>query len=148
MHADDCVFCQIVRGQLPASYVYADDDVVAFMDLCPMTPGHVLVLPRTHSSGLMDLGEAGGVRIWLAAHRLARALRHTKLRCEGVNLFLADGAAAAQEVFHVHMHVVPRFAGDGVRIDTQSRAVERSELDSTAAAVRAGMRRLAVSESD
>ncbi|HEY2671046.1 MAG TPA: HIT family protein [Rugosimonospora sp.] len=148
MHADDCVFCQIVRGQVPASYAYADDDVVAFMDLHPLTPGHLLVVPREHSSGLMDLDETTGLRVWLVAHGLARALRHTKLRCEGVNLFLADGAVAFQEVFHTHLHVVPRFAGDGVRIDASRAATERVELDSTAAAVRAGLRRLAVAESD
>jgi diadenosine tetraphosphate (Ap4A) HIT family hydrolase len=148
MHADDCVFCQIVRGQLPASYVYADEDVVAFMDLRPMTPGHLLVVPRKHASGLMELDEGDGVRMWFAAHRLARAMRHTKLRCEGVNLFLAEGAAAGQEVFHAHLHVIPRFAGDGVRIEADWRVSERTELDSAAAAVRAGLRRLAVSESD
>jgi diadenosine tetraphosphate (Ap4A) HIT family hydrolase len=147
-HADDCVFCQIVRGQLPASYVHADEDVVAFMDLRPMTPGHLLVVPRTHATGLMELDEADGVRMWFVAHRLGRALRHTKLRCDGVNIFVTDGAAAGQEVFHTHLHVVPRFPGDGVRIEADRRTGERAELDSTGAAVRAGLRRLAVSESD
>jgi diadenosine tetraphosphate (Ap4A) HIT family hydrolase len=148
MHADDCVFCQIVRGQLPASFAYADDDVVAFIDLHPVTPGHLLVVPREHASGLMDLGEATGLRVWLVAHRMARALRHTKLRCEGVNLFVADGEAAFQQVFHAHLHVVPRFAGDGVRLDAQPSQTHRADLDSAAAAVRAGLRRLAVAESE
>ncbi|MBP2048702.1 diadenosine tetraphosphate (Ap4A) HIT family hydrolase [Streptomyces griseochromogenes] len=73
------------------------------------------------------------------AHRLARALRRSNLRCEGVNLFLADGEAAFQEVFHVHLHVFPRFAGDGFRIHAEWRARERGELDESAGAVRAGL---------
>ncbi|WP_345628821.1 HIT family protein [Rugosimonospora acidiphila] len=148
MHADDCVFCQIIRGRLPASYAYADEEVVAFMDLRPLTPGHLLVVPREHASGLMDLDEAGGLHVWLVAHRLARALRHTKLRCEGVNLLVADGAVAGQQVFHAHLHVIPRFEADGVRIGTEAPDGERAALDSAAAAVRAGLRRLAVVESD
>ncbi|MFE6176189.1 HIT family protein [Streptomyces sp. NPDC056464] len=94
-----------------------EDAVAAFMDLQPVTPGHVLVVPKAHAVGLEDLDETLGCHMWAAAHRLARALRRSDLRCDGVNLFLADGEAAFQEVFHVHLHVFPRFAGDGFRVD-------------------------------
>ncbi|MFI7215692.1 HIT family protein [Micromonospora maritima] len=80
-----------------------------------------------------------GGRMWTQAHRLAGALRRSTLRCEGVNLFLADGEAAFQEIFHVHLHVIPRFAGDTFRIDAEWRRRERVELDAAAAAVREGM---------
>ncbi|MFH8597376.1 HIT family protein [Streptomyces rimosus] len=89
--------------------------------------------------GLEDLQEDVGVAVWKVAHRLGRALRRSGLRCEGVNLFLADGEAAFQEVFHVHLHVFPRFAGDPFRMEADWRVQERAQLDRAAAAVRGGL---------
>ncbi|GAA3391715.1 HIT family protein [Cryptosporangium minutisporangium] len=134
--ANSCVFCAIVAGESPASVVHADEHVTAFMDLRPVTPGHLLVIPRMHAVGLEDLPEELGTRMWVTAQRLARALRRSGIRCEGVNLFLADGEAAFQEVFHVHLHVVPRFPGDGFRIDAEWRVRERHELDAAADRIR------------
>nr|MDT0663835.1 HIT family protein [Micromonospora sp. DSM 115978] len=134
-----CVFCAIVQGEAEASVVYSDDLVVAFMDIQPVTPGHLMVVPRAHAVGLEDLDEQHGQHVWLIAHRLGRALRRSKLRCEGVNLFLADGEAAFQEVFHLHLHVFPRFAGDAFRLDADWRLAGRAELDETAAMVRTGL---------
>jgi diadenosine tetraphosphate (Ap4A) HIT family hydrolase len=134
-----CVFCAIARGQAEASIVFEDEWVLAFMDLQPVTPGHLLVIPKAHAEGLEDLREDIGVRVWTVAHRLGRALRLSGLRCEGVNLFLADGEAAFQEVFHVHLHVFPRFQGDPFRIEADWRVRERHLLDETAAAVRSGI---------
>lgn len=140
----DCVFCAIVAGKAEASVVHEDDAVVAFMDLRPVTPGHLLVVPRAHVVGLEDLPEDLGVRLWTVGHRLARGLRRSRLRCEGINVFLADGEAAFQEVFHVHLHVFPRFSGDTFRIDAEWRVRERGELDEAAAVVRDGVARLAL----
>jgi histidine triad (HIT) family protein len=131
-----CIFCAIAAGAAPASIVRDDGDVLAFMDIAPANPGHVLVIPRIHAVGLRDLDAATGARVWTAAHAVARALRTSGLRCEGVNLFLADGAVAGQEVFHVHLHVIPRFAGDGVVIRADKRPLGRAELDEHATAVR------------
>ncbi|WP_255293261.1 HIT family protein [Streptomyces niveus] len=117
MPNDGCVFCGIARGHVVASVVHEDDRVVAFMDLSPVTPGHVLVVPKSHAEGLVDLPDDLGVRVWEVGHRVGRALRLSGLRCEGVALFLADGEAAFQEIFHVHLHVFPRFKGDSFRID-------------------------------
>jgi diadenosine tetraphosphate (Ap4A) HIT family hydrolase len=139
---DLCVFCAIVRGEAQASVVLEDDVVLAFMVLQPVTPGHLLVVPKAHTVGLADLDETAGVRVWQVAHRLGRALRRSDLRCEGVNMFLADGAAAFQEIFHVHLHVFPRFAGDSFRIDAEWRTRERGELGEAATAVRLGLSRL------
>ncbi|MGW1186319.1 HIT family protein [Streptomyces drozdowiczii] len=139
MRDSGCIFCAIATGQADASIVYEDDSVIAFMDLQPVTPGHLLVVPKTHTVGLEDLDEDIGIQIWKVAHQLARALRRSGLRCEGVNLLLADGEAAFQEVFHVHLHVFPRFAGDPFRIDADWRVHERGQLDETAAAVRGGV---------
>ena len=143
MRDGGCIFCAIATGEADASIVYEDDSVIAFMDRQPVTPGHLLVVPKTHTVGLEDLDEDVGIQIWKVAHQLARVLRRSGLRCEGVNLFLADGEAAFQEVFHVHLHVFPRFAGDPFRIDADWRPHERGQLDETAAAVRGGVVALA-----
>jgi histidine triad (HIT) family protein len=144
----DCVFCRIVNGTEPASVVHRDDDVAAFCDIAPFNPGHVLVVPCRHAAHLEDLAEADGARMFEVAHRLARGLRRSGLRCEGVNLFLADGAAAFQEVFHVHLHVIPRWRGDGVQLRARRRTPGREQLDLTAVAVRRGMAQLPTPKSD
>lgn len=134
-NADDCVFCAIVAGRAEASLVHADDTVIAFMDIAPVTPGHVLVIPRDHSPHLDGLAEEHGAHMWRIAHRIAKALRHSGLRADGVNLFLADGAAAGQEVFHCHLHVFPRYPGDGVTLSVGRQPRERAELDATASLI-------------
>jgi histidine triad (HIT) family protein len=136
---DPCVFCEIAAGRMPSSRVYEDEHVVAFMDLQPVTQGHLLVIPRAHADFLEVLDEDLGAHIFRAAHRLARALRRSGLPCDGVNMFLADGEAAFQEVFHVHLHVFPRTAGDGFRIDADWRVRDRSELDAAAERIRRGV---------
>ncbi len=139
----DCVFCAIVAGSAPASIVYEDVDLLAFMDIRPVTPGHLMVIPKRHAPFLADLDEAIGARMFTVAMRLAQALRASGLRCEGINLFLADGEAAFQEVFHVHLHVFPRFAGDAFRLDADwSVAPSRPELDAIAAQLRDAYRNL------
>lgn len=138
--AANCIFCAIVAGSAPASVVYEDAELLAFMDIRPVTPGHLLIIPKRHAPYLADLDEATGGRMFTVAMQLAQALRASGLRCEGINLFLADGEAAFQEVFHTHLHVFPRFAGDTFRIDADwSITPSRAELDDVAAQVRAVM---------
>lgn len=134
--SDGCVFCDIAGGQAETSLVHEDEDLVAFMDLAPVTPGHLLVVPRRHAIGLADLPEDLGMAMFRLAQRLSAALRRSGLRCEGTNLFLADGEAAGQEVFHVHLHVFPRYDGDSFRMDADWRTADRLELESSSQAVR------------
>lgn len=108
-----CKFCEIVNCEREGTVVYRDAHVAAFMDIQPINPGHLLVVPNSHAAYLSDLDPNTGVRMFRLAQRLAASLRRSGLRCEGVNLFLADGEAALQDVFHVHLHVIPRFKGDG-----------------------------------
>jgi histidine triad (HIT) family protein len=133
----DCIFCQIVRGAAPASIVHEDEHTLAFMDIQPVTSGHLLVIPKQHAASLADLPPGSGGRLTEVAVSLAAALRRTDLRCEGVNLFLADGEAAGQEVFHVHLHVFPRYAGDGfgLRITYPAQPPDHATLDQHAAAI-------------
>jgi diadenosine tetraphosphate (Ap4A) HIT family hydrolase len=133
----DCVFCEIVAGAAPASVVQADEVALAIMSIGPVNPGHVLVLPKRHAPYLADLDEETGAHLFRVATRVAAAIRRSGLRCEGINLFLADGEAAFQEVFHLHLHVFPRFKGDAFRIDADwSVKPSRLELDETAARIR------------
>lgn len=136
----DCVFCAIVAGTAPASVAYRDDEVIAFCDIEPFTPGHLLVVPVRHATGLADLDPDTGGRLFQVGQTMAGALRRSGLRCDGVNFFLADGAAAFQTVFHLHLHVVPRWRGDGVRLHARRRHPNAEQLDLTAAAVRRGLR--------
>jgi histidine triad (HIT) family protein len=131
--AAPCVFCDIVAGDEISSRVYEDATVLAFMDLYPVNPGHTLIVPKRHAVGLADLDVEVGAHMWRVGHHLARALRRTSLRCEGVNVLLADGEAAFQEVFHTHLHVFPRFAGDTFRLSADQREHDRASLDTTAA---------------
>ncbi len=135
MDTVDCIFCAIAARQAPASVVFEDDVCLAFMDLYPMVPGHLLVVPKTHAANLSELDEATGMHLFRIAQRMAAAVRGSGLRCEGINIFLADGEAAGQDVFHVHLHVVPRFQGDGIVIDATFGRPTRAELDATAAAL-------------
>src|SRR5262252_7208226 len=140
MSQDGCVFCAIVAGRAEASLVHADDTVLAFMDIAPLTPGHVLVIPREHASGLSDLDPDHGAQMFRIAQRVAGALRRSGLRVDGVNLVLADGAAAMQVVFHAHLHVIPRYAQDGLRITTARHERSRAELDNDAGLIDRALR--------
>ena len=138
----DCVFCRIVAGAAPASVVYTDDRTVAFLDIAPITPGHLLVVPRTHAETLSELDPEIGGLLFRTGQRLAAGLRMSGVRADGVNFFLADGAPAGQEVFHVHLHVLPRWKGDGFKLNFRSGSPSRADLDATAVEIRAGLERL------
>jgi histidine triad (HIT) family protein len=135
----ECVFCQIVAGEAEASLVNETERAVAFMDIQPITVGHVLVVPRRHASSLEELEDEDGSELFKVGQRAGAALRGSSLRCEGVNFFLADGTAAGQDVFHVHLHVFPRFEEDGFGLHLPDDFVirPREELEAAASALRA-----------
>ncbi|MEX2365926.1 MAG: HIT family protein [Pseudohongiellaceae bacterium] len=135
---DQCIFCRILDGSAPASFVYRDEVCSAFLDLMPVNPGHLLVIPNRHAAFLADMEPEVAAHLMQVGHRLAAAVRRSKLISEGINLFLADGEAAGQEVFHVHLHVIPRFRGDnfGLRFGHDRVMGSREELDSTGMIIR------------
>jgi diadenosine tetraphosphate (Ap4A) HIT family hydrolase len=133
--AQGCVFCAIVARRAEASVVYEDGIAVAFMDLNPVTPGHLLVVPRMHAVGLEDLDDGTSAHVWSVGHDMARALRRSTMRCEGINVLLCDGEAAFQTVFHFHLHVIPRYAGDGWTLKSEPPKRDRSLLDVDAQAI-------------
>jgi histidine triad (HIT) family protein len=133
-----CIFCRILDGSEPASFLYRDDRCAAFMDIQPINQGHLLIIPNHHSPSLADTDPETLVHLMRVAHKLTAALRTSGLRCEGVNLFLADGEVAGQEVFHVHLHVLPRYRGDGfgLRFGPHYSKRPRAELDDVARMIR------------
>ena len=116
-----CVFCQIVDGQAPASVVYSDGTVMAIMDIAPIVPGHLLVIPKRHVELMTDLAPGEGAACWVIAETMAKALRGSGLRVEGVNLFVADGEASLS---------FPPDYGE---------PVDRTALDDAAARIRGGL---------
>ncbi len=134
-----CIFCRIFENRDKASFVVQGNDAVAFLDVHPITEGHTLIVPRKHAASIGDVDEVAAVAMWSLARRVAGALRVSGLRCEAVNLYVADGAAAGQEVFHSHLHVIPRWQGDGFGIQFPPHygaAADRKALDETAARLR------------
>lgn len=137
-----CILCDVITGSAAASMVAAEPGAVAFLDIRPVNPGHVLVVPRRHVASLQGLSDADGEAMMRLARHLASALRISGLRCEGVSLWLADGEAAGQEVLHAHLHVVPRFAGDGFGLRFPAgygRLQPRQALEETAERIRAAL---------
>jgi histidine triad (HIT) family protein len=137
---ETCVFCEITAGRAPASVVLEDDVAVCFLDIQPVNPGHLLVVPRSHVPGLSELDPETGTHLFAMALRTQEAVRASGLRCEGINILVADGAGAGQEVPHVHLHVIPRFDGDSLKINYDwSTAPTRGELDDAARRIRTAL---------
>ena len=134
MSDPDCIFCKIVAGELPSTIVGEDERTVAFMDINPATRGHVLVIPRAHSEDLLGIDPDDLRAVAVASQRQATRAKE-RLRADGVNLVNSCGAVAWQTVFHFHMHVIPRYADDPLRLpwvpapgDPQEIAVAAQEL--------------------
>lgn len=109
----NCKFCRILAGELPASIVYEDDTCVAFMDIRPVNPGHLLVVPRWHAKLISGLDASTAGHLLVVGAMIGTAIRGSDIRCDAISYTIADGEAAGQEVPHVHLHCIPRFAGDG-----------------------------------
>lgn len=111
----DCIFCKIIRGELPSSKVYEDEQVVAFLDIHPVRPGHTLVVPKTHCQDFLDCDGEVGAQLMKAAQKVARAVVFGT-QADGFNLGVNNGGAAGQVIFHLHLHVIPRHLDDGLRL--------------------------------
>ena len=133
--AEDCIFCRIVAGEVPAHRVDEDEHTVAFMDLNPWTRGHALVVPRRHSRNLYDIEPEDFGHVGAAAQRLAQRMRD-RLGCDGVNLINSAEPAAWQTVFHFHMHVIPRYDDDPLSLPTRPREADQDELGKVAEELR------------
>jgi len=130
----DCVFCKIVAGQIPSIRVYEDDEVLAFMDIGQVNPGHVLVAVRRHAENLYALDETQAAAVARASVRVARAIRDA-FAPAGLSVYQANGKPAGQTVFHYHVHLVPRHDADGMHLTWPVKNPPREKLQEYSAQI-------------
>jgi histidine triad (HIT) family protein len=135
MRDPDCIFCKIIAGELPSTRVDEDERTVAFMDIAPATRGHALVVPREHSADLLSVDDEDLRAVASASRRLAARAKE-RLGADGINLLNACGAVAFQSVFHFHMHVIPRYESDGLRLPWVPAPGDPEEIEAAAQELR------------
>jgi len=137
---ENCVFCKILKGEMPVSMIYEDEKIAVFVDLYPVNEGHLLIIPKYHAPYMKDVDAETLQHMMATAAKMNASLRSSEFKCEGVNLFVADGEAANQEVFHFHLHVFPRFKGDGFGFkydkERQFRKSNRDRMNAIAQALK------------
>ncbi|HMC07010.1 MAG TPA: HIT family protein [Solirubrobacterales bacterium] len=133
--AEDCLFCGIVSGDVPAQIVDSDEHTVAFMDINPATDGHALVVPRRHSANLLEISDEDLERTVVAARRLARRI-DAALDPDGLNVINSCGAAAWQTIFHFHLHVIPRYEDDPLKLPWVPGPGDADQIAAVAAKIR------------
>jgi histidine triad (HIT) family protein len=136
--AADCVFCKIRDGQIPSTRIYEDERTLAFMDINPVNEGHCLVVTRAHAATLFDAAEVDLQAAIATARRVATALR-TALAPDGLNMLQANGAAAFQSVPHFHLHLIPRWTGDGKGFDWKLVAGDGARIQAAAEKIRTAL---------
>ena len=136
----DCIFCSIIEKKIESSFVYEDDLVIAIMDLFPATEGHVLVIPKSHSELVTGLADEYVERMFKAGKSISAGMRKTGFKLEAVSFVLSDGKSAGQEIPHAHLHLIPRYSGDGIGFRFGSKLkFTRNQLDSTAAEIKSNI---------
>ena len=125
-YVDDCVFCKILQKQIPSVSVYEDELILAFLDIAPFNFGHALIVPKDHHHSCTTLGDDYLARMMQAAPRIAAAIMRAT-EAEGFNLFLNNSSVAGQVVPHVHLHILPRFANDGVLMTASTRKYDSTQ---------------------
>jgi len=124
---DDCIFCKIIRGEIPSFKVYEDDDILAFLDVNPINKGHTLVIPKHHSRDILETPPQWIAKTFAGAGRVARAVQKT-ISPDGINILQANGPGAKQSVFHLHVHVIPRAMDDGLTMNWELVPGDMDEL--------------------
>jgi histidine triad (HIT) family protein len=132
---DNCIFCAIVEGRSPSANVYEDEHSIAFMDINPALDGHTLVIPRAHIRDLWEIGEEDAAKVMAASVRVAAQIRKA-LEPDGINIMHATGVVAFQSVFHFHLHLIPRYAGDPIKMPFVPRPGDRTKIAEIADKIR------------
>jgi len=127
MSDPDCIFCKIVAGEIPSHKIDEDDKTLAFMDINPWTRGHALVIPKAHSRNIYDASPDDLAASHVVAQRVAKRMRD-RLNCEGLNVLQSSEPVAMQTVFHTHVHVIPRYSDDGLRLPAHPKPADHEEL--------------------
>lgn len=139
MRDENCIFCKILAGEIPSTTVYEDDDCKAILDVNPAARGHVIILPKNHAPDVMSLPDEDLAKAMIVAKKIAGAMKKS-FSCDGVNILQNNGEAAGQTVFHLHIHVIPRYEGDKENVFLGWKPGEMpSDMDAIAAEIRAGL---------
>lgn len=125
---DDCIFCKLANGVIPTNAIYEDEDFKVILDMGPATKGHALILPKEHADNLFELPDATAAKIMPLAKKLAISMKE-KLACDGLNVVQNNGEVAGQTVMHYHLHLIPRYEGDGQRILWKPTSPSKEELE-------------------
>lgn len=133
---NNCIFCKIIAGEIPSATVYEDEDFKVIMDIFPAAKGHVIILAKNHCANLFELDDETAAKALLVARKVAKAMQ-AELNCDGINLLQNNGEAAGQTVFHFHMHLIPRFIGDQVKMTWTQGKYEEGEAATLATAITA-----------
>ena len=131
-----CIFCKIVKGELPCSKIYEDKDTFAFLDIYPINKGHTLIIPKQHFMNIFDVPEPVLKTLVAATKKIAEAVAKG-MNCDGVNVGMNNNSAAGQVVYHIHFHVIPRFKDDGLKLWPQSKYASDEEKQAAAERIRA-----------
>jgi histidine triad (HIT) family protein len=132
---EDCIFCKVLSGEIPSERIYEDDHAIAVMDINPWTRGHAVVFPRKHAENLFEIEDGELERVAVAAKRVATKMRDT-LDCDGINLLQSNGRAAWQTIFHLHIHVIPRYDDDPLQLPVRPEPATPEELAEVAKEIR------------
>ena len=133
--SESCIFCRIVKGDIPGTRVYEDDAVFAFLDINPVSKGHLLVIPKGHYETLLDVPESVGAKMLPVLAKLGKAVM-AATGAQGFNCLQNNFAASGQIVFHSHWHVIPRFEGDGLNQWPHNTSIDAKAHEAIAAAIR------------
>ena len=131
---EDCLFCKIIKGKISSSKIYEDDKVLAFLDIAPVNLGHALIISKEHSKDLFDTSDSTLGDFFPKVKKVAAAVKKAT-NADGINLEMNNGKAAGQIIFHAHMHIMPRFSGDGLKPWPQKQYNE-GEMEMTAESIR------------
>lgn len=134
MTDSNCLFCKIANGLIPSYTVYEDHRFRVILDISPASKGHVIILPKNHAANIFELPEEDASQLFPAAKKIAEALNRVT-ECDGINILQNNGEAAGQSVYHLHVHVIPRYHGDTVNIRWTPGKLETEQAESLLEAI-------------
>lgn len=132
---DNCVFCKIIDGQIPSTTVYEDEDFKAILDISPANKGHVIVLVKEHVENVFELRDELATKLMPVVAKVSRAVKKT-MNCDGINVLQNNGVAAGQTVFHLHVHIIPRYDGDQEILTWNTKSYAEGEAADLAAKIK------------
>lgn len=131
---NNCIFCSIIGHEIPSATIYEDEKVIAILDIAPSAKGHTVLIPKNHSKDIFEIPEEEAAHIFTVAKKIGKALKE-EINCDGINILQNNGKAAGQTVFHLHVHVIPRYENDAVNLTWTPGEYKEGEMQSLAQAL-------------